>query len=378
MELEESVPPVEKREPEESQRLSLSNLDPATGRACDLPTLVKDHEFWFDDGTVLIVSRGVEFRVYKGLLADHSVVFKELFSQPHSHHTLSISDEQTIRCPLVHVTESPQELRHLLRVYMPRKGRSFWDVPGPTYEEISASIRMGHKYDLKELYEQSLAFLKRHYTTDLRVWAESDYYTPPGWKEIYSIGVVNLARLVGETSILPTALLACTVMNAEIVRGFTYEDGSQETLSPDDLGLCFQAKSRVRQASIGAVVRTFRRSVAPGCKQAAVCKSALRTALHGLEAFIDKLVLDDPFFPFEEFVKDRKLGVCEFCMRLVRQRNWNERVAVWNSLPGLFGLDVPGWGNPLGQPPPGTQVPAPPPPQPPQHPPPPPVCFTSW
>ena len=217
-------------------------------------------------------------------------------------------------------------------------------------------IRIGHKYQLKGLYEYSLNFLKLHYTTDLRVWCDSEYYAPSGWKEICSIGVVNLARLVDEPSILPTALLACTVMNAEIVRGFPKDDGTQETLSLDDLGRCFQAKSRIRQASITAVMRTFRRSVAPGCTQSTLCKSALRAALLGLEAYTDKLVLDDPFFPFEEFVRDRDLAVCDFCVKLVRERNWNERVAVWNSLPEFFGLDVPNWGMHQHQPAPQTQA----------------------
>ena len=247
-------------------------------------------------------------------------------------------------------------MRRIAKLIDALPNRSNWDASKPTYEQISASIRIGHKYQLKGLSEQSLNFLKLHYTTDLRVWCDSEYYAPSGWKEIYSIGVVNLARLVDEPSILPTALLACTMMNAEVVRGFTRDDGAQETLSLDDLGRCFQAKSRIRQASITAVMRTFRRSVAPGCTQSTLCKSALRAALHGLEAYTDKLVLDDPFFPFEEFIRDRELAVCDFCMKLVRERNWNERVAVWNSLPEYFGLDVPNWGMHQHQPTPGTQV----------------------
>ena len=50
------------------------------------------------------------------------------------------------------------------------------------------------------------------------------------------------------------------------------------------------------------------------------------------------------------------LSVCDFCMKLVRERNWNERVAVWNSLPEYFGLDVPNWGMHQHQPTPGTQA----------------------
>ena len=42
----------------------------------------KDKEFWFEDGTVIIVAKDVEFRVYAGIIAAHSPVLKELFEKP--------------------------------------------------------------------------------------------------------------------------------------------------------------------------------------------------------------------------------------------------------------------------------------------------------
>ena len=42
----------------------------------------RDHEFWYDDGTVILIARNVEFRIYKGLLSDHSSVFRDMFSLP--------------------------------------------------------------------------------------------------------------------------------------------------------------------------------------------------------------------------------------------------------------------------------------------------------
>ena len=96
------------------------------GRLRSRATAQKDIEFWFEDGTLLIVAQNIEFRVYNGLLTDGSVVFKQLLSQPHTHHTLSIGDQQTIRCPVVvHVTDSPQDMRNLFRALMPRGGRRF-------------------------------------------------------------------------------------------------------------------------------------------------------------------------------------------------------------------------------------------------------------
>ena len=118
---EESPPPVQKREIEESLGPP-PYADSAAGR---LRNRAKDTEYWFEDGTLLIVTQNIEFRVYKGLLTDRSVVLKELVSQSHTHQTLSIGDQQTVRCPVVCVTDSPQDMRHLLRALMPRGERRF-------------------------------------------------------------------------------------------------------------------------------------------------------------------------------------------------------------------------------------------------------------
>ena len=124
MEEEDSPPPIGKREIEE-------NLGPPpyfesdAGGLRSRATAQRDTEYWFEDGTLLIVAQNIEFRVYKGLLTDRSVVLKELVSQSHTHQTLSIGDQQTVRCPVVCVTDSPQDMRHLLRALMPRGERRF-------------------------------------------------------------------------------------------------------------------------------------------------------------------------------------------------------------------------------------------------------------
>ena len=41
----------------------------------------RDNEFWFDDGTVILVAGDVEFRVYKGILSSHSAVFTDIFAR---------------------------------------------------------------------------------------------------------------------------------------------------------------------------------------------------------------------------------------------------------------------------------------------------------
>ena len=71
----------------------------------------RDETIWFLDGNIVLQAGGVAFRVYQGILALNSEVFADLFSvpQPQSIDTLD-------QCPVVHLPDSADDLRHLLRV----------------------------------------------------------------------------------------------------------------------------------------------------------------------------------------------------------------------------------------------------------------------
>ena len=49
----------------------------------DLDNLQRHEEFWFDDGSIVLVAkRRTGFRVYRALLAAQSTVFADTFSSP--------------------------------------------------------------------------------------------------------------------------------------------------------------------------------------------------------------------------------------------------------------------------------------------------------
>lgn len=78
-------------------------------------TRTRDEEFWYDDGTVILVAGDVEFRVYKGILSEASAVFRDMFSFPQPP-----APPTADGCPIVHLSDSPEDLRHVLRVYTPK------------------------------------------------------------------------------------------------------------------------------------------------------------------------------------------------------------------------------------------------------------------
>ena len=88
--------------------LANPNILDVTGRQ-------RDKELWYEDGTVILVAQEVEFRVYKGLLADQSPVFESIFSSSRS----SSVDKMEQDCSTFCLTDSPSDLRHIFRACIP-------------------------------------------------------------------------------------------------------------------------------------------------------------------------------------------------------------------------------------------------------------------
>ncbi len=77
--------------------------------------MLKQHdEFWFDDGNLVLVAGDTAFRIYRGLLTMQSRIFENVFVSGSS-----CSNELLDGCPVVDLSDSPEDLVHLLRVLLP-------------------------------------------------------------------------------------------------------------------------------------------------------------------------------------------------------------------------------------------------------------------
>lgn len=69
-------------------------------------------DIWYCDGSIIIEAERTQFRVHKGVLAEHSSVFQDIFLIPHS----KGEDLELIEgCPIVAVTDTAIDMAHLLR-----------------------------------------------------------------------------------------------------------------------------------------------------------------------------------------------------------------------------------------------------------------------
>ncbi|KAI1795389.1 hypothetical protein LXA43DRAFT_39965 [Ganoderma leucocontextum] len=349
---EEDLPPTKRELPDQNRDEGAAGSAQTEDRAsADGEVSKEDEEFWFEDGTVILVARDVKFRFYEGLLAGLSPVFKDMFAERRANP--GMGEVLALSCLVVHVSDSPEDLRHLLRVCFSRRLGSLYEERSPSYDEISAAIRLGDKYKITDLYSQSLAYLKRYFPSNFDSWNALSVCGPPGWETVEDIGAINLARFTGELSILPSAFVACICAGPEatgIGHGIARKDVTHEHLSPDDLTVCFNGKTGLRMATVTAFLRTMKPTVSQDCTASSACRRALREVLLNLEEHIEYLLSGNPFAGYEKVFGTRaSLAVCSPCSAMVRERSLKERKDVWDRLPELLGIDVPGWKE---QPPP--------------------------
>ncbi|KAI0648600.1 hypothetical protein C8Q79DRAFT_903734 [Trametes meyenii] len=175
-------------------------------------TMKQDADFWFEDGSVVIVAEDTGFRVHRSLLARVSSVFQDTFSIPqppdaHAHQGV----------PALELQDSAHDMKCLL--YAIYDGRKYLGDMEPhiPFVILSAHIRLGHKYDIPEIVDQAVGRLETYFTTDLETWAHNEHisldsHLPFDFSDRMIADVfetVNLARLIERPTLLPAALYFC-------------------------------------------------------------------------------------------------------------------------------------------------------------------------
>ncbi|RDX47188.1 hypothetical protein OH76DRAFT_781442 [Lentinus brumalis] len=83
-----------------------------------LEDLVRDKDFLLDDGGIVLVTGKTVFKMYRYLLGAQSPVFSDMVAA-----AAPSSDQMMEGCPMVHLSDSPEDLRHFLRALLPKTQR---------------------------------------------------------------------------------------------------------------------------------------------------------------------------------------------------------------------------------------------------------------
>ncbi|PAV20574.1 hypothetical protein PNOK_0320100 [Pyrrhoderma noxium] len=184
-------------------------------------------DFWFNDGSVILVSGNVAFKVHKGQLSRHSEVFGDLLSVPQP------PDEATFEnCYIVELHDSPVDLWYLLKALY--DGLYFKQLCSSDFANITGVLRLSSKYFIEHLRERCLSRLLIDWPCTLAAWDSREIeatdsfgrYSPRS-RFAHPILVINFAREMGLNHILPCAFYdLCRYGPSKIVAGVPSSDGS--------------------------------------------------------------------------------------------------------------------------------------------------------
>ncbi|PIL26466.1 hypothetical protein GSI_12224 [Ganoderma sinense ZZ0214-1] len=315
--------------------------------AVRVDNLTRHDEFWFDDGSVVLVAGNTAFRVYRALLAAQSTVFTDMFSS-----SSPDTQEMLDRRPVVHLSDSPKDLAHFLRVLLPKSRRTLFSRDFSfSFHQIAAVIRLAHKYHVQDVLEQAIASLKERFTDSFDAW---EARTGPATIKVRSrqaIGVINLARLVDRPSLLPLAFYKCATLGSAVLDGYKREDNlkSIEHLSREDEKRCIDGRVRLAEAALTVLAEVFTARPCGGCKTHARCRTVLQ-AMRGDALAHEGALSASVLASWREVVSGwaRERGLCGPCEKAALERDVRARRRVWDSLPKIFDIEVEGWVPPVG------------------------------
>ena len=218
-----------------------------------------------------------------------------------------------------------------------------------TFDEVSAIIRLTHKYHIEDLLAQALSSLQESIKTTFKSREDDSIVSPIEVDDFAAIAVVNLARLTDTPSLLPVALYKCCSLGGAIVDGWIREDESVEYLSPADLKRCINGRNALAKEAFSIVSAIFDATPSMECKIPKACEAAIRVLLS--EAFendgvADSTVLDSWAEIIRGYAQSQDDdGFCEACETELIARDLAERERVWIRLPEIFGVEVLDWNK---------------------------------
>ncbi|KAG5635411.1 hypothetical protein H0H81_011374 [Sphagnurus paluster] len=285
--------------------------------------LMESPEFWFSDGSIVIIVENTAFRLHKSILGKHSDVFADLFSVPQPQSDLELIDG----VPVVHLQDNLQDFTDVLRaLYEP----FHFDKLTPEadlatlIQFLSGILRISTKYNIITLREKCIMVLRTKFPSSL---SACDRLLSSGYKYVAStiVRAIPLARATNVPEILPWAFYIST----NIAHDALLDDG---VLSWHDKALCLAGKNQLWEMQKSVTHKfMFEFSRAPTC---ALCRIPPSMAMTWQRA---EELRGSPH-PLMHFDGWDSLQLCVRCLDHVKTQYQKGREKVWKALPIMFRL----------------------------------------
>ncbi|KAF8216763.1 hypothetical protein K438DRAFT_1658225 [Mycena galopus ATCC 62051] len=308
-------------------------------RTEDASTIITRSEFWSRDGSVVLQAANKQFRVHWSVLERNSSVFREMQGLPQPPDQPSVDG-----CPVVEIFDDPVDVEYLLKaLYVP----TFLGQEKLSIAAVGALIRLGRKYDFKDIFDSAVARLMAECPTTLD---EFDRLPSLAMKTMVACPTAyfDLVAIASENNILSALPCAyyCLVemfsMN-QLFDGIVKEDGKLASLSPVDLRRCLVAHEKllIKQFQPGYIFAWARKREFGDCTDPAGCLMR-RMGEIVVEGCLDRarIAILEPPAGHSNF---KGQNFCDACIQDVAESMAAGRKKIWEELPGIF--DLPPWNE---------------------------------
>ncbi|KAF9477719.1 hypothetical protein BDN70DRAFT_907115 [Pholiota conissans] len=285
--------------------------------------IVRHPEFYFSDGSVVIIVEKTAFRVHQSVLARHSDVFNDMWDVPQPNKV-----ELYDGCPTVILSDSVNDFVDVMRVIY---DAFHFDKLKPDTNLstlitfIAGILRVSTKYSMQQLRNKCISVIQEKFPSTLRgcdeVLTRGIQYVP---SEI--VRIIPLARETVLPKVLPWAFYLCAHISVDEIL-------ANSVLSWRDKALCLAGKERLwemQKKKTHGFLLDFKQS--PQCTQQCQTRVSRSLKLENIET------LRISPHPLEEYTDWKSLMLCIKCQSMAEAQHRDGREKVWQMLPGLFHL----------------------------------------
>ncbi|KAJ7758987.1 hypothetical protein DFH07DRAFT_919094 [Mycena maculata] len=288
---------------------------------------VDDSELWFNDGTLVFVTATSRFRIYSGLLAKESPIFRDMLALPQP------EDAETMDgCPVVRLPDDGRDVGYFLKALFDYK----FFLPFPTrtnFDILSGIIRLSKKYEVDPLYKRALDHLASRFPLSL-----SDY---PGRRPSWDMSgqetrAVLLARELALDWILPVAFYrVCANSTIKHILNGVYVNNERVELDPSDKQTVLEQYTLLRGPASADMVDFLWNPLNIQWCSKKNCTSYRFERRKEAEGRRSQGILPLTLWVEKDW---ERLDVCSACLTAMKASHRTSLERFWNGLPQRFGL----------------------------------------
>ncbi|KAF7972134.1 hypothetical protein HWV62_18864 [Athelia sp. TMB] len=299
---------------------------------------------WFEDGNIVLETEGKQWKIYKGILAANSAVFRDMFD-------VAVGEGLVDGCPVVHLHDSAADLKWVLEALYEPEAQRWSDGGAGAHETMpiavaSAFLRLGRKYEIVHLRKRIAKRFVANFPTTLqdqdRIVQAAESVLAAFDHEVERGDLLALANVIRENELLlclPFALYLCVLQDAHSTTSVFFAPPGTSTpiLSLADIQRCAAAKESLRRLAALELFPWLHQDYKHFFCTRTWCTDA-KTRLAG-----QLLYPLPPCSSFEQWHDSWADGLCARCAIDAHARYNKGRQAIWDQLPAMFGL--PDWAD---------------------------------